>query len=153
MTFASGTQFHVYLMWVSVLIDSSGGPSPWLHNFKFREGSLRALLATGVTEWHIYTSWTTLLLPPSLEWAGSQHAQSPSAGGLELQMKISEDFLITLLGLIIVLCLNSVLNVKALAGTFNQEKALVGAFSLIVKLRVIFGNLRLKLYRGQCTDE
>ena len=31
------------------------------------------------------------------------------------------------------LCLNSVLNVKALVGTFNQEKALVGAFSLIVK--------------------
>ena len=48
-------------------------------------------------------------------------------------MKISEDFLITLLGLIIVLCLNSVLNVKALAGTFNQEKALVGAFSMIVQ--------------------
>ena len=31
------------------------------------------------------------------------------------------------------LCLNSVLNVKALVGTFNQEKALVGAFSVIVK--------------------
>ena len=31
------------------------------------------------------------------------------------------------------LCLNSVLNVKALVDTFNQEKALVGAFSLIVK--------------------
>ena len=30
-------------------------------------------------------------------------------------------------------CLNSVLNVKALIGTFNQEKALVGAFSVIVK--------------------
>ena len=28
---------------------------------------------------------------------------------------------------------NSVLNVKALEGTFNQEKALVGAFSKIVK--------------------
>ena len=27
------------------------------------------------------------------------------------------------------------LNVKALVGTFNQEKALVGAFSVIVKLR------------------
>ena len=35
---------------------------------------------------------------------------------------------------------------KALVGTFNQEMALVGAFSVIVKLRVIFGNLRLKLY-------
>ena len=31
------------------------------------------------------------------------------------------------------LCLNSVLNVKALVGAFNQERALVGAFSVIVK--------------------
>ena len=30
-------------------------------------------------------------------------------------------------------CLNSVLNVKALIGAFNQEKALVGAFSMIVQ--------------------
>ena len=30
-------------------------------------------------------------------------------------------------------CLNSVLNVKALAGAFNQKKALVGAFSVIVQ--------------------
>ena len=30
--------------------------------------------------------------------------------------------------------LNSVLNVKALVGAFNQEKALVGAFSVIVQL-------------------
>ena len=30
------------------------------------------------------------------------------------------------------LCLNSVLNLKALVDTFNQEKALVGAFSVIV---------------------
>ena len=30
-------------------------------------------------------------------------------------------------------CLNSVLNLKALVGAFNQEKALVGAFSVIVK--------------------
>ena len=29
---------------------------------------------------------------------------------------------------------HSVLNVKALVGTFNQEKALVGAFSVIVKI-------------------
>ena len=28
-------------------------------------------------------------------------------------------------------CLNSVLNVKALEGAFNKEKALVGAFSVI----------------------
>ena len=32
-------------------------------------------------------------------------------------------------------CLNSVLNVKVLVGTFNQEKALVGAVSMIVKLQ------------------
>ena len=29
---------------------------------------------------------------------------------------------------------------KALVGAFNQEKVLVGAFSVIVKLRVIFGD-------------
>ena len=41
------------------------------------------------------------------------------------------------------MCLfKSVLNVKALIGTFNQEKALVGTFSVIV----IFANLRLKLH-------
>ena len=33
-----------------------------------------------------------------------------------------------------------------LVGTLNQEKSLVRAFSVIVKLCVIFGNLRLKLY-------
>ena len=33
-------------------------------------------------------------------------------------------------------CLNSVLNVKAVVGTFNQEKALVGAFSVITNLRM-----------------
>ena len=32
--------------------------------------------------------------------------------------------------------LNSVLHVKALVGAFNQEKALVGAFSLITNLRM-----------------
>ena len=30
---------------------------------------------------------------------------------------------------------SSVLNVKALVGAFNEEKALVGAFSVIVKTR------------------
>ena len=30
-------------------------------------------------------------------------------------------------------CYNSVLNMKALVGAFNQEKALVGVFSVIVK--------------------
>ena len=34
------------------------------------------------------------------------------------------------------LALNSVLNVKALAGTFNQENALVGAFSVITNICV-----------------
>ena len=33
-------------------------------------------------------------------------------------------------------CLNSVLNVEALVGAFNQEKALVEAFSVITNLRV-----------------
>ena len=34
-------------------------------------------------------------------------------------------------------CLNSVLNMKAVVATFNQEKALlVGAFSVITKLRM-----------------
>ena len=31
------------------------------------------------------------------------------------------------------LCLNSVLNVKVLVGAFNQEKALLGALSVIVQ--------------------
>ena len=33
----------------------------------------------------------------------------------------------------LVQCLNSVVNVKALVAVINQEKALVGAFSVIVK--------------------
>ena len=41
---------------------------------------------------------------------------------------------------------NSVLNVKDLLGAFNQEVALIGAFSVIVKLCLIFENLGLKLY-------
>ena len=36
-------------------------------------------------------------------------------------------------------CLNIVLNVKATVGVFNQEKALVGAFSVIVKSLRTFG--------------
>ena len=35
-----------------------------------------------------------------------------------------------------VLCLNSVLNVKAVVAALNQEKALVGAFSVITNLRM-----------------
>ena len=34
------------------------------------------------------------------------------------------------------MCLNSVLNVKAVVAAFNQEKALVGAFSVITNLRL-----------------
>ena len=34
------------------------------------------------------------------------------------------------------MCLNSVLNVKAVVAAFNQEKALVGAFSVITNLRM-----------------
>ena len=37
---------------------------------------------------------------------------------------------------------------KALEGTFNQEKALERAFSVIVNLRVIFDNHCFKLYLG-----
>ena len=40
---------------------------------------------------------------------------------------------------------NVCLNVQALVGAFNQEKALVGAFSVITNLR---GDLRLQLYSG-----
>ena len=41
--------------------------------------------------------------------------------------------------------LNSVLNVKAVVAAFNQEKALVGAFSVITKLRMeLFQALEVK---------
>ena len=39
---------------------------------------------------------------------------------------------------------NSVLNVKALVDTFKQEVAVVEAFSVIVKLRLIIAKVRLK---------
>ena len=42
-------------------------------------------------------------------------------------------------------CLNSVLNVKALIGTFNQEKALGEGRALLLRDCEIFANLRLKL--------
>ena len=45
-------------------------------------------------------------------------------------------------------CLNSVLNVKALVGAFNKEKALVGAFSVIVQ-RLWNRWIVLQHYRGQ----
>ena len=41
---------------------------------------------------------------------------------------------------------------KALVGTFSHEKTLVGAFFVIVKLRVNFDNLRFKLYLGLEAD-
>ena len=41
--------------------------------------------------------------------------------------------------------LNSVLNVKAVVATFNQEKALVGAFSVIVQLHRL---IDLRHYQG-----
>ena len=39
---------------------------------------------------------------------------------------------------LLALCLNSVLNVKAVVAAFNQEKTLVGAFSVITNLRIAF---------------
>ena len=42
-------------------------------------------------------------------------------------------------------CLNSVLNVKALVGTFNQEKALVGAFCKCENLCKPSLNIRFNL--------
>ena len=59
-------------------------------------------------------------------------------GRRELQAKVREDFIILGpspgLKARLALCLNSVLNVKAVVASFNQEKALVGAFSVIVQL-------------------
>ena len=46
---------------------------------------------------------------------------------------------------IVSLSLYSVLNVKALVGSFNQEKALAGAFSMIVKTDGLFAALILLL--------
>ena len=43
---------------------------------------------------------------------------------------------------LLALCLNSVLNVKAVVASFNKEKALIGAFSVITNLRM---DLRLQL--------
>ena len=45
-------------------------------------------------------------------------------------------YLHTVLGSCLALCLNSVLNVKAVVAAFNQEKALAGAFSVITNLRM-----------------
>ena len=43
------------------------------------------------------------------------------------------------------MCLNRFLNVKAVEATFDQEKALVGAFSVITNIRV---DLCFQLYLG-----
>ena len=43
--------------------------------------------------------------------------------------------------------LHCVLNVKAIVAAFNQEKALVGAFSVIVKL---YRLIDLRHYTGHC---
>ena len=49
--------------------------------------------------------------------------------------------------------LNSVLNVKAVVSAFNQEKALVGAFSVITNLRIdLFGSTNL-LTQGISQDQ
>ena len=58
---------------------------------------------------------------------------------LELQTKVREKITImekapTMIYACLAQCLNSVLNVKALVDTFNQEKALKGAFFVIVQL-------------------
>ena len=54
-------------------------------------------------------------------------------------------------------CLNTVLNVKALVGAFNQEKALVGAFSVIVQPVVepmdSFAALARRLQRSGAREE
>ena len=52
------------------------------------------------------------------------HRHRDTRSTVELQTKACEDFTRRR---------HSILNVKALAGAFNQEKALVGAFSVIVK--------------------
>ena len=49
-------------------------------------------------------------------------------------------------------CLNSVLNVKALVGTFNQEKALVGAFSVIMTTDGSFAALVATLHHDSPTS-
>ena len=44
-----------------------------------------------------------------------------------------------------VLIVNSVLNMKVVVGNFNQEKALVGAFSVIVTTDGSFADLLMSL--------
>ena len=50
-------------------------------------------------------------------------------------------------------CLNSVLNVKAVVAAFNQEKALVGAFSMITNLQMeLFQALVHWHWAGLCSS-
>ena len=56
-------------------------------------------------------------------------------------------------------CVNSILNVKALVGAFNQEKALVGAFSVVVEPmehytanHLVTINLHISLQSRLCTQ-
>ena len=51
-------------------------------------------------------------------------------------MKMSLKVMASYLDVPLLPCLNSVLNVKVVVTTFNQEKALVGAFSVITNLRI-----------------
>ena len=46
---------------------------------------------------------------------------------------------------------HSVLNVKALVGAFNQEKTLVWAFPVIIKLRISSNDHHLGMAPGQVT--
>ena len=59
---------------------------------------------------------------------GKLHPQFVPQYALELETKVPEDFTIT-----------EKAPTRALVGAFNKEKALVGAFSVIVKSSCIFG--------------
>ena len=52
----------------------------------------------------------------------------------------ASQFHLPCLGTCLAQCLNSVLNVRALVGAFNQHKALEEAFSMIVKTDGLFEN-------------
>ena len=47
---------------------------------------------------------------------------------------------------------NSVLNVKAVVAAFNQEEALVGAFSVFTNLRMELFQALVKAYTGSMTE-
>ena len=62
---------------------------------------------------------------------GNRHRNSLSHPSLVIIASVSHS----------ALCLNCLLNVKVIENAFNQEKALVGAFSLIAKTDVLFAAL------------